>query len=194
MKDILTLNISKLGYTFDAKTKDWIKQATEGGLEQAQVFCRHHKLQLFVDYPHYRRNSTYRQTYFESHPGLFGRDFYFCSYCGRLLHKDRITVDHLFAVKAVQRSAFLKWILQELKIEDVNNQKNLVAACTQCNERKGTKGGVWILRGLIGRHPLFWFCWWPIFLAILIAIIAFCFPLVLNNFKSLWYIFEKVMR
>lgn len=167
---------------------------TDECLEQARTFCKRHWLRLFIDYPQYRRNSTYRRIYFESHPGLLGRDFYFCSYCGRLLRKDRITVDHLFAVKAVQRSAFLKWILQELKIEGVNNQKNLVASCARCNERKGTKGGVWILRGLIGRHPLFWFCWWPIFLAILIAIIAFCFPLVLNNFKSLWYIFEKVMR
>lgn len=36
-------------------------------------------------------------------------------------------------------------ILQVLKIEDVNDPKNLVCACYSCNARKSSKGGFWVL-------------------------------------------------
>lgn len=85
-----------LGYTFDAKTKEWVQRATIDNIELAKSYCRERKFYLIIDLPQYRRNSTYRKIFFESHPGLFGRDFYFCSYCGKVLRKDRVQVDHLF--------------------------------------------------------------------------------------------------
>lgn len=175
--------LHQLGYTFDGKTKEWKMIAADGDIEKAQAYCKSRSFHLFIDLPQYRRNSIYRKTFFDSHPGLFGRDFYFCSYCGKLLKKDKVTVDHVFAVKAVQQSRFLKWLLKTLGMGTVNDRKNLVPACSRCNERKGAKGGLWILRGFIGRHPVFWFAYWTIVFAVLIALIVYCIPLLESNFK-----------
>jgi DNA-directed RNA polymerase subunit RPC12/RpoP len=167
---------------FDAKLKEWKKKIVDGNCNEAKAFCQKYGLQFSIDLPQYRRNSNYRKTFFESRPGLFGRDFYFCTYCGKLLKKDNITVDHMFSVKAVQRSKFLKRSLKWFGIENINDSKNLVAACPRCNERKGIKGGLWVLRGLIGRYSAFWLVYWTIVLAVLIASLIFCIALLLNDF------------
>lgn len=167
-----------MGYTFDAKTKEWIQQAMADNIEESKAYCRRRGFQLIIDLPQYRRNSTYRKAFFESHPGLFGRDFYFCSYCGKLLRKDRVTVDHLLAVRAVQKSRFLQWFLKKLKIKNVNDQKNLVPACARCNERKGTKTGFWLLRGLIGCHSAFWISCYVLLLCAITAFFLFCIPAI----------------
>lgn len=167
-----------MGYTFNAKTKEWIQQATADNIESAKAYCRRRRFRLIIDLPQYRRNSTYRKTFFESHPGLFGRDFYFCSYCGKLLRKDRVTVDHLFAVRAVQKSRFLQWVLKKLRIGTVNDQRNLVPACSRCNEQKGTKTGLWLIRGLIGCHPAFWFGYYALLLCAITALFVLCIPAI----------------
>lgn len=41
-------------------------------------------------------------------------------------------------------------------INDINDTRNLVPACRKCNSRKGANTGIWIIRGLIGRHFGFW--------------------------------------
>jgi len=41
-------------------------------------------------------------------------------------------------------------------ISGANDAKNLVAACRRCNSKKGTKMGLWIVRGFLGRSELLW--------------------------------------
>lgn len=46
--------------------------------------------------------------------------------------------------------------MKRMNIENINDQKNLVASCQLCNSRKGSKAGLWIIRGLLGRYYLSW--------------------------------------
>lgn len=172
-----------LGYMFDPKAKDWKKRADGISIEEAKALCRKYKFELFLDVPQYRRNSTYRNTYFDSHPGLFGRDLFLCSYCGMLFHKNQLHIDHIFSVRSIQRSSFLKWLLTKMGIDDVNDPKNLTAACARCNERKGEKGGLWILRGYIGQHPGFWAVYWAIVIIVVILALGLAVPQIINAYK-----------
>lgn len=106
------------------------------------------------------RSTNYRCNFFKVNKGLRGRrKHYHCSYCGRIKKKDDITVDHLIPVNKVLKGhhkRFWKMILRFNGINDINDTRNLVPACRKCNSRKGTNTGIWILRGLVGRHFGFW--------------------------------------
>ena len=92
----------------------------------------------------YTRSSNYRMVFFEENKPAFRNKYYQCAYCGRLLTKDTVTIDHLLPIQKVKRN------------KDRNDPRNLVAACDTCNKKKGSKGGWWIALGLIGRYPVFW--------------------------------------
>lgn len=158
--------LNAMGYSFDSKQKEWVKQSNGDDITGAQLFCKQHGFHLVIDLPQYRRSYDYRQQFFSAHPGIGKGKRYFCSYCGCLRTKEKITVDHLISVNAVRKSKFAKWFLHRIGIENVNDPKNLVPSCRRCNQQKGTKGGLWLLRGLIGRHAKFWFVFWPIFLLV----------------------------
>lgn len=106
------------------------------------------------------RSANYRCNFFKVNKGLRGRrKHYHCSYCGKIKKKDDITVDHLIPVNKVlkgRHKRFWKMVLRFNGINDINDTRNLVPACRKCNSRKGTNTGIWILRGLVGRHFGFW--------------------------------------
>ena len=106
------------------------------------------------------RSANYRCNFFKANKGLRGhRKHYHCSYCGRIKKKDDITVDHLIPVNKVLKGChkrFWKMVLRLNGINDINDTRNLVPACRKCNSRKGANTGIWIIRGLIGRHFGFW--------------------------------------
>lgn len=117
------------------------------------------------------RSDDYRKQYFAKHSGYFG--IHCCSYCGRLLFKKDATVDHIVPVHAAEKSKFIRWLFKGRK-DGVNNVKNLTTACPHCNSAKGSKCGVWLLRGWLGRwvFPVFWIAFlasWPTFLSYSIA-------------------------
>lgn len=89
----------------------------------------------------YERDSTYRERYISAHPPKNGK--YRCVYCGRLVAKDKMEVDHVVAVDRVKRN----WLYRLCVPNGVNDLNNLVCSCHRCNHKKGSKGGLWIIRG-----------------------------------------------
>ena len=117
------------------------------------------------------RSADYRKRYFEKHNGYFG--IHCCSYCGKLLSEEKSTVDHIIPVHAAEQSRFLRWLFHWDK-EGINTLLNLTVACERCNTKKGSRCGIWLLRGWIGRFffPMFWIVFlvsWPTFLSYAIA-------------------------
>ncbi len=103
-----------------------------------------------------RRRADYRRRFFAGHKPDIGKR-YICVYCGKWLKKDKVTVDHLFPVGPVSRDVKLQKKLERKGIHNINDIRNMVAACHSCNQNKADKMGLWILRGRIGRHPGIWF-------------------------------------
>lgn len=93
------------------------------------------------------RGSSYRYDFIRANPGFHG--YYICRYCGKPLKKDKMTVDHRIPVRKAETS----WLYRKLLMRyprGVNDVRNLVPACEKCNKRKGSKTGIWLLRGYTG--------------------------------------------
>jgi hypothetical protein len=65
-------------------------------------------------------------------------------------------------------------------IKNINDIENLVAACHHCNSSKGSKMGFWLIRGMLGRHPVFWLFFWASIFLILGLMIRQCWPLIVD--------------
>lgn len=124
--------------------------------------------------PKYERDSTYRERYISAHPPKNGK--YRCVYCGRLVPKEKMEVDHVVAVDRVKKN----WLYRLCVPNGVNDISNLVCSCHRCNHKKSSKGGLWIIRG----H--FWKVVLPIYITIKIvlacAILAFVTLAVMGFF------------
>lgn len=75
--------------------------------------------------------------------------FYRCAYCGKLVEKSQVEVDHIVPVNAVRANdSIYRDFLKELGCESVNDSRNLVAACRECNQKKGASVDLeWIKAG-----------------------------------------------
>lgn len=121
----------------------------------------------------YTRSSNYRNVFFSNNLGLFKKEkHYFCSYCGKIVSVNRITVDHLIPVKKASTHKRYQLLLKLFGAESVNNAQNLVAACYKCNQKKSAKGGLWVIRGVIGRHNVLWYIIYTIFGMSLIFVLS----------------------
>jgi len=102
-----------------------------------------------------KRSHNYRELYLEANPGIkvpgISWLFYLCPYCGRMVRKSKVSVDHIHSVRKVQTCRELRAKFKALP-GGVNNLDNLVACCLRCNQRKGRKGGLWVFRGKYGVY------------------------------------------
>lgn len=101
------------------------------------------------------RSATYRKNFFAVNRPV-KQNKYRCVYCGMLFPKSKITVDHLYPVSQAKKSVLLRSYLRMRGYKNINDIKNLVPACEKCNKSKGKKGGIWIIRGTLGRHEKYW--------------------------------------
>lgn len=101
----------------------------------------------------YQRSNDYRKQYLEWHPGIFGK-YYICVYCGKIMKRENMQVDHIIPVDATQKYKFARLFLPD----GVNSYKNLASACRACNASKSNKKGAWVWRGIIGKflQPVIW--------------------------------------
>ena len=122
-----------------------------------EKYCKKHHLRISINDSFSKRGNDYRKTFFNHTVPILGR-YYFCVYCGKIMsiNSRMLTVDHLYPVGKVDKDHRLQSKLRRMGIDNVNNNKNLVAACKKCNARKGKKTGWWVLRGKIGRHNTIW--------------------------------------
>lgn len=123
--------------------------------KKVKRYCEVHSLLLKMDTGYLARSGNYRTMFFKYHEPQIGNK-YICSYCGRLLTKDKVTVDHLYPVKRVREEPGLQKKLRKMGIHDVNDPRNLVPSCSKCNAKKAAKMGRWIFYGKIGQSTILW--------------------------------------
>ncbi len=105
----------------------------------------------------YSRSNNYRYNYIKKHPGFFG--FYSCSYCGAIVHRRNMCVDHIFPVNKTRRSingkAFVlmntAFSSKKARRYGVNGTWNTCSSCSRCNSIKSDDAGLWLIRGYFGR-------------------------------------------
>lgn len=119
----------------------------------------------------YIRDSHYRKEFLQTKK----HEWTICAYCGLPKRTKNITVDHIIPVDKVKKSQYAKWLLKIFHIDNVNDKKNLAGACRKCNSKKGTKMGLWVLRGFIGKSSVVWIVRWILRLVIfLLCVMAAC--------------------
>lgn len=132
-----------------------VKNLNKNEIKQIKKYCNKRNLHFNLINSNYERGSAYRRTFFSANSGI--HNHYFCAYCGRYIPKNKITVDHIIPIYSVKYSTVKQKILKLFGIDNINCEKNLTPACFHCNRQKGTKGGVWIIRGFVGKNQYFWF-------------------------------------
>lgn len=159
--------LKQMGFRFDSKPEaHWASEVSEDSLSGLEDWCFERRLE--IETPYSKRSADYRRVFFEANEPNFGRERYLCVYCGLPIRKDRVAVDHLIAVKKAQRSRYYLNLLWKWGCENVNDIRNLVPSCRRCNSRKGTKAGIWVVRGLLGRKKGFWVAMWMFYTLIVI--------------------------
>lgn len=117
--------------------------------------CRQNKVKFEINNDFGKRSTTYRAEYFKHNKPIY-KKFYRCVYCGRLLSRKKITVDHIYPVKKVNESTYYQDKLKRMGADSVNDYRNLVSACFRCNAKKSSKTGWWIIKAKIGSMKYYW--------------------------------------
>ena len=164
----LRLAMWKFGLLWNGK--EYEGYVRDKKLDSLKQKCRQLHVKVVFDKTFSMRSTNYRKDYFASHPPHI-KDRYICAYCGRLVKKKNVTIDHLYPVGKVKESIKLQKKLKRHGIHNVNDVANLVPACRRCNQRKSAKMGLWIIRGKIGRYPLIWCLRYAIRLCLIITLI-----------------------
>lgn len=145
--------------------------STKWRADRIKRFCEANSLTFRIRNSLGNRNNSCRRIFFSNYkPQVLGR-YYICAYCGKLRTKDNITVDHVYSIGASAESVSYQNKLRRRGIENINDPKNLVAACKKCNAKKRTDGGIWVLRAKLGRYKSIWYLRWFLRMAILVVII-----------------------
>ncbi len=122
------------------------------------------------------RSYDYREKFFEEYTGSMR-----CRYCNRPLGKKDVQVDHLIPVYQAKRGGIARQLLLLRKIENVNDVRNLVPSCKKCNKKKGTKMGIWYIRGVCGKYQLYWNIIYILKFFIFFILISFFLTYLLQN-------------
>lgn len=112
--------------------------------------------------PRYERSDDYRYRFIKAHPGAFGK-FYLCPYCGRIVLRKTMQVDHIVSINLANKHRAYRVLVPN---GDINSVHNLTASCPQCNNRKSDSGGGWIFLGRFGT--ILFLCVWAMLLAFML--------------------------
>lgn len=96
--------------------------------------------------PKYERSDDYRYQYIRAHPGFMGK-YYLCPYCGRIMLKKTMQVDHIVSINLANKHRAYRVLVPD---GNINNLHNLTASCPKCNNRKSDSGGFWIFLARFG--------------------------------------------
>lgn len=117
----------------------------------------------------FQRDASYRKRFFSTYKDHNG--WYICAYCGRIIPKTDITVDHITPVAAAKNSKFTQTMLKLFGISNINCAKNLAPACRECNSKKSSHIGSWLLRGYLGRKTPLWLLYHTMSFVLLVILI-----------------------
>lgn len=147
--------LKKNGYTYSQSKKCWSKKIYKHQIGRERRFLLRAGLKGRVYSLENMRGPHYRQDYFKTH-APDRRGYYQCVYCGRKLIRHDVTVDHMIPIHRAATSFWIRLLLTLFGMENVNDPKNLVASCRACNTKKGSKLGLWLVFGCLGRWRFFW--------------------------------------
>ena len=126
-------------------------------IDRVHLFCSRHRLRFYYDNEYGHRSSNYRKKFFDSHPPDFMGRWYFCVYCGRLVKKEKVTVDHLYPLNQASKDLTLQKRMRKEGIPSVNSIENLVCSCSRCNRRKSDMiTSKWLRKAKRGQHVWIW--------------------------------------
>ena len=79
---------------------------------------------------------------------------YRCVYCGKIIKRRDMVVDHVVPVSAAQNSFYAR---RALHGKGVNDLSNLVPSCARCNAKKGSEfSRKWIRKAERGKNEGYW--------------------------------------
>lgn len=147
--------LRKLGLTRvkkSRKNKYWeMRNVSPKRMKKIRRFCKRHLLHIEVIDQRFTGSGTYRREFFKYYKPFIWK-YYFCIYCGRLVSKKNLQVDHIIPIHKAKTSKWVRRYLGRKKFpKGVNDYRNLGAACCYCNLAKSAKMGLWVLRGRIGK-------------------------------------------
>ena len=147
----------------------------KGRVTKIRNYCDQHHLKFKLNNSLGNRSSDYRRVFFIYHkPQVMGK-YYICAYCGKWMIKDKMTVDHLYPIGKSSKSIKYQEKLERRGLKNINDPRNLVAACKSCNQHKSARTGLWIFKGKIGRYKYIWYFRYLIRILILAMIIYLLF-------------------
>ena len=164
--------IKKSGCYYDKSLRIYKGYLTQRRYKQLLRYCNKNNIRCTVENNFSQRSADYRKNFFINNPPPILNRYYFCSYCGRLVNKNKITVDHLYPINAVKHDIRLQKKLKRKGMEDINDIKNLLPACKGCNSKKSDRMGLWLLKGKIGRYQNLWYVRHILKIAIVTGIIC----------------------
>lgn len=122
------------------------------------------------------RNNDYRKAYFKHN-----KPPYRCAYCGRKLAYDQVTVDHVVPVSLSKNSLTARLVMAIAGYKDVNDERNLVAACRPCNKRKGKVLSLsYLIKAKLGKHKWYWKAVWACRIAVITSLIYVAIRLIMH--------------
>lgn len=173
--------LKKFGLSYTEKGYKWTVEIPndERGKrrkEEIKQFCKVHRLNFMWKSTEYARDTKYRKRFFEEREPVVGK-FYVCMYCGKLIKRDEVQVDHIIPVFRAETDWKVQMLIKNLGWKGVNDVKNLGASCGGCNRKKSSKMGWWLIRGILGKFFLFQCIRWGMRIAFLIVLLAVSFHL-----------------
>ncbi len=112
----------------------------------------------YIAYPpemSFRKSSNYREKYIQKNPPFY-KGGYRCTYCGRFVSKENMQVDHIVSVTQGKMSVSMQNKFYRKGWKGINDERNLTCSCAACNDYKSSKGGIWVLRGMLRKHKWYW--------------------------------------
>lgn len=172
-----------MGLVFNPANKCYeVYTEDESAIARYRAFCKAKKLKISVADTEYKRNSKYRDNYMEAH---MDDKIHICAYCGWPIKKENITIDHIFPVDRTSKNLRLQRQMKKFGIEDINSEKNLCVAHKSCNSRKGSKTGIWVFKGFLGKIKALWVVRWVI-RAVIAFVLAQWWLVLLQEYLRLW--------
>lgn len=142
------VHLRQSGFQWDGK--HWVKyNMHEQEIRHCEKWCRLKGLKMKAIGESISRSADYRKNFFAKNSPMFGSR-YACAYCGRKLKFEQVQVDHIIPVEMARRSDIRRKI-KSYGWKSINDPENLCAACSVCNRLKSSNGGLWIIRGRLGK-------------------------------------------
>lgn len=143
-------------------------QAEERKERKIRRICRRRHYELKRIYPeNLGRSDHYRRDFFSYYPRPLAA---IAAAIVIAVFRIKSCASTISTPSTAPRPAMISW-LRLLRIEDVNDVRNLAPACRRCNTKKGRNAGIWVLRAILGRYEAYWVLRKVCFVALVVGLV-----------------------